>query len=48
MCYDMHRRCSILVRTADFQVGPKNPIKGISMKSLVLAFCAQLRVGAGG
>ena len=31
-----------------FQVGPKNPIKGISMKSLVSAFCAQLRVGAGG
>ena len=31
-----------------FQVGPKNPMKGISMKSLVPAFYAQFRVGAGG
>ena len=48
ICYDMQRRCSILVRTADSQVGPKNPMKGTSMKSLVLAFYAQFRVGAGG
>ena len=48
MCYHMHRRCSILVRTADSQVGPKNPMKGTSMKSLVSAFYAQFRVGAGG
>ena len=31
----------------DSQDGPKNPLKGISMKSLVLAFFAQIRVGAG-
>ena len=31
-----------------FQVGPKNPMKGTSMKSLVSAFYAQFRVGAGG
>jgi len=28
--------------------GPKNPLKGISMKSLVLALNAQFGVGAGG
>ena len=44
----MQRRCSILVRTAGSQVGPKNPIKGISVKSLVSAFYAQFRVDAGG
>ena len=48
LCYDTQRRCSILVRTADSQVGPKNPMKGTSMKSLVPAFYAQFRVGAGG
>ena len=42
------KRCSILVGVAIFQEGPKNPLKGISMKSLVLAFFAQIRVGAGG
>ena len=42
------RRCSILVETTGFQVGPKNPMKGISMKYLVPAFYAQFRVGAGG
>ena len=35
-------------RNTDFQVGPKNPMKGISMKSLVSAFYAQFRVDAGG
>ncbi len=42
------RRRSILVEAAGSQEGPKNPLKGISMKSLVFAFCAQLRVDAGG
>ena len=42
------RRCSILVGMAIFQEGPKNPLKGTSMKSLVSAFYAQFRVGAGG
>ena len=40
-------RC-ILVKALRFEEGPKNPFKGISMKSLVLAFFAQIRVGAGG
>ncbi len=40
-------RC-ILVKAFRFEEGPKNPLKGISMKSLVLAFFAQIRVGAGG
>ena len=40
-------RC-ILVKARRFEEGPKNPLKGISMKSLVLAFFAQIRVGAGG
>ena len=40
-------RC-ILVGTDDYQEGPKNPLKGISVKSLVLACFAQIRVGAGG
>ena len=31
-----------------FKVGPKNPIKGTSVKSLVSAFYAQFRVDAGG
>ena len=42
------QRRSILVRAAVSQEGPKNPLKGISMKSLVPAFLAQIRVGAGG
>ena len=33
---------------AIFQVGPKNPMKGTSVKSLVSAFYAQCRVDAGG
>ena len=33
---------------AIFQVGPKNPMKGTSVKSLVSAFYAQFRVDAGG
>ncbi len=41
-------RRSILVRAAGSQNGPKNPYKGISMKSLVSALYAQFRVGAGG
>ena len=48
LCYDIFRRCSILVEVTDSQVGPKNPMKGISMKSVVPAFYAQFRVGAGG
>ena len=48
MCYDLHRRCSILVGMSIFQVGPKNPMKGTSVKSLVSAFYAQFRVDAGG
>jgi len=35
---------SILVSTFNPENGPKNPLKGISMKSLVNAFDAQLRV----
>ena len=31
-----------------FKGGPKNPIKGTSVKSLVSAFYAQFRVDAGG
>jgi|CZCB01.1.fsa_nt_gi hypothetical protein len=38
---------SILVSTAASQDGPKNPLKGISMKFLVPARCAQRWVGAG-
>ena len=39
MCYtkDAKERRSILVRTAVFQEGPKNPLKGTPMKLLVLA-----------
>ena len=35
------------VRTAVFQEGPKNPLKGISVKPLVPALNAQFGVGAG-
>ena len=48
MCYYSFRRCSILVGMTGSQVGPKNPMKGTSMKSLVSAFYAQFRVDAGG
>ena len=41
------QRRSILVRTAVFQEGPKNPLKGISVKPLVPALNAQFGVGAG-
>ena len=41
-------RRSILVSAAGSEEGPKNPLKGISMKSLVSAFYAQFRVDAGG
>ena len=44
--YDWWR--SILVGSAGSEEGPKNPLKGISMKSLVPACYAQFRVGAGG
>lgn len=47
-CGKLFARRSILVSAADSEEGPKNPLKGISMKSLVLAFYAQFRVGAGG
>ena len=48
LCYNVPQRRSILVGSAGSQVGPKNPMKGISMKSLVSAFYAQFRVDAGG
>ncbi len=41
------RRSSILVEAHVLEDGPKNPLKGISMKLLVAAFCAQLWVAAG-
>ena len=44
----MLRRRSILVRSAVYQEGPKNPLKGISLKPLVSALNAQFGVGAGG
>jgi len=42
------RRRSILVRSAVYQEGPKNPLKGISLKPLVFASDAQFGVDAGG
>ena len=45
---DTKQRRSILVRSAVYQEGPKNPLKGISLKSLVSALNAQFGVGAGG
>ncbi len=39
--------CSILVSTANFEGGPKNPSKGVSMKFLVSAADAQLGVDSG-
>lgn len=42
------RRSSILVMIAVPKEEPKNSLKGISMKSLVLALNAQFGVGAGG
>ena len=42
------QRRSILVRSAVYQEGPKNPLKGISLKPLVPALDAQFGVGAGG
>ena len=41
------RRCSILVRSAASEEGPKNPLKGIAVKPLVPASYAQFGVGAG-
>ena len=41
-------RRSILVRSTVYQEGPKNPLKGISLKPLVSALNAQFGVGAGG
>ena len=41
------QRRSILVEAHAPEDGAKNPLKGISMKLLVAAFCAQLRVAAG-
>lgn len=38
---------SILVGTADFEGGPKNPLKGTSMKFLVPASDAPSGAGAG-
>jgi hypothetical protein len=42
------KRRGILVKASGFQDGPKNPLKGIPMKSLVLASYAQFGVSAGG
>ena len=47
ICYTLPEWCSILVRAAFSKDGPKNPLKGISMKFLVLASNAQFGVGAG-
>ena len=44
----MDQRRSILVRSAAYQEGPKNPLKGTSLKPLVSALNAQFGVGAGG
>jgi len=44
----LNTRRSILVRSTVYQEGPKNPLKGISLKPLVLALNAQFGVGAGG
>ena len=41
-----NRRRSILVRSAAFEEGPKNPLKGITVKPLVPASYAQFGVGA--
>jgi hypothetical protein len=47
--YDIAKqRRSILVSLTVYQEGPKNPLKGISMKSLVFASYAQFGVDAGG
>ena len=46
--YNTKQRRSILVRSVVYQEGPKNPLKGISMKSLVFASYAQFGVDAGG
>ncbi len=46
--YNAKRRRSILVGTAASERGPKNPLKGISVKPLVPAYYAQFWVGAGG
>ena len=40
------QRCSILVRSAVSEEGPKNPLKGITVKPLVPAAYAQFGVGA--
>ena len=49
LCYNLCQGGAVsLVGTVDYQEGPKNPLKGISVKSLVLACFAQIRVGAGG
>ena len=44
--YTTKRRCSILVRSAGSEEGPKNPLKGITVKPLVPAAYAQFGVGA--
>ena len=41
-----NKRCSILVRSAVSEEGPKNPLKGITVKPLVPASYAQFGVGA--
>ena len=46
--YNTCKRYSIRVRSAVYQEGPKNPLKGITVKPLVLALNAQFGVGAGG
>jgi hypothetical protein len=51
VCYNYlmgYRWCSILVSENIPEDGPKNPLKGTSMKFLVPATEAQSGVGAGG
>ena len=43
---NVKQRCSILVRSAVSEEGPKNPLKGITVKPLVPAAYAQFGVGA--
>lgn len=45
---NIHDGAVSLVEAAISKEGPKNPLKGISMKPLVSAWNAQFRVGAGG
>ena len=48
MIKNAERRRGIPVRAAAPKGGPKNPLKGISVKPLASACYAQFRAGAGG